>query len=90
MSKTSDQTSPSHEEELQEPTAPVSTVEAPTLDDAFSVLALALLPLLEENMPMYTYVQECIGVHANGNTTIAWSRVLAILEGVLGTPLRPA
>lgn len=89
MPKTNDQTSVPAEDQSQEPLVPMSTVEAPTLDDAFSVLALALLPLLEENMPMYTYVQECIGVHANGNTTIAWSRVLAILEGVLGTPLRP-
>lgn len=63
--------------------------DAPTLDDAFFALARALLPHLEENMPMYTHVQECMGVYANGNTTIAWGRVLAILEGVLGTVLHP-
>lgn len=90
MPKVSDQMCVPSEEDPQEPMAPMATVEAPTLDDAFVVLARALLPLLEENMPMYTYVEECLGVYANGNHTIAWTRVIAILEGVLETPLRPS
>ena len=61
--------------------------DAPTLDDAYYTLGRALLPLLADDIPAQTSVQECMGLYTDGNHAAAWQRTLAVLEQVLGAPL---
>ena len=59
----------------------------PPLEAAFTCLCEALLPYLEDNLPAYSHVIETMSLHADGNHTVAWRRVVAVMEGVLGAPL---
>ena len=58
-----------------------------TLNDAFSTLCKAILNDLEE-MPDIAHVREIQIRYADGHRTLAWTQIWAVLEGVLGTPIK--
>jgi hypothetical protein len=61
--------------------------QPPTLDDAFWILAEALLAKLEDNQPEAHHCRQVMMWYTDGNCGIAWAHLVAILEGVLGVRL---
>jgi hypothetical protein len=68
--------------------APTPASVPPTLAEAFTTLCAAMAPHMQDNVPALTHLYEIQGWYANGNIGPAWLHVVALLQGVLGTPLR--
>lgn len=70
---------------MREQTTPI---ESPTLDKAFLFLCQAIQACAEENQPVWLECAMLQEWYACGRRGPAWRRVLVLLEGVVGIPIR--
>lgn len=63
---------------------------APTLDEAFHTLCMALYPLLEDDMPAQMHSNDIRAMYADGNHVVGWRHAIMLLEQALGQKVAPA
>ena len=62
--------------------------DTPTLQEAFDVLARAMVPLLAENAVAQEQLHQARAMHSDGNIEVPWARLLELLAELLGIVLK--
>lgn len=79
---------PVDDEQTLADTPPMAiAMAAPTLDEAFHTLCMAMAPLCGDDLVRQRHCAEIRGWLMNGNTLVAWQHAVMLLEGLLGSRL---